>query len=86
MLKIYGTMLCKDCVDCRADLDRAGVAYRFLDFGDSLQNLKEFLAIRDKESVFDVVKSDGRIGIPLVCREDGSYTFDWTEYVSQDKA
>lgn len=30
MLKIYGSMLCKDCVRCRQDLDRLGKAYVFL--------------------------------------------------------
>ena len=27
MLKIYGSMLCRDCVQCREDLDAAGAAY-----------------------------------------------------------
>ncbi len=35
MLKIYGSMLCKDCVACRKDLDNAGVAYEFLDFAET---------------------------------------------------
>lgn len=51
MLKIYGSMLCKDCVQCREDLDRAGVAYKFYDFSEDLPALKEFLAIRDREPV-----------------------------------
>ena len=25
MLKIYGSMLCKDCIACREALDRAGI-------------------------------------------------------------
>ena len=46
MLKIYGSMMCPDCVACREHLDRAGVAYEFLDFSDSLLNRKEFLKLR----------------------------------------
>ena len=86
MLKIYGSMLCKDCVECRADLDREGVSYEFLDFADSLLNLKEFLAIREREGVFLPVKEKGSIGIPCILREDGSVTLDWLEYVSQANA
>ena len=86
MLKIYGSMLCKDCVECREDLDREGIAYEFLDFADSLLNLKEFLAIREREAAFHPVKEKGSIGIPCILREDGSVTLDWAEYVSQEKA
>lgn len=85
MLKIYGSMMCPDCVDCCADLDREGVCYEFLDFADSLLNLKEFLALRE-HSIFNNVKAAGSIGIPCIVREDGSLTLDWSEYVSQDNA
>lgn len=81
MLKIYGSMLCPDCVQCREDLDRAGVSYEYLDFSESLLNLKEFLKLRDSEEVFAPVKADGRIGIPCILREDGSVVLDWEEFV-----
>lgn len=84
MLKIYGSMLCGDCVDCRADLDAAGVEYEFLDLADSLLNLKEFLKLRELE-IFDEVKKNGSIGIPCIVGEDGSVRLDWDEYVSQAK-
>ena len=80
MLKIYGSMMCPDCVECRKDLDEAGVSYEYLDFADSLRNLKEFLKIRDREALFDSLKSDGKIGIPCIVREDGSVTLDWEEF------
>lgn len=83
MLIIYGSMLCPDCVQCRIDLDRAGVAYEFLDFADSLTNLRQFLSIREG-SVFDEVRAKGSIGIP--CIVDGEkVSLDWDEYVSQAK-
>lgn len=84
MLKIYGSMLCKDCVDCRAELDREQVAYEFLDFASALINLKEFLKLRE-DPIFDEVKQAGGIGIPCIVRENGSITLDWSEYVSQAK-
>ena len=79
MLKIYGSMLCPDCVQCRRELDEAGVSYEYLDFSAELKNLKEFLKLRDIEAVFAEVRRDGRIGIPCLVKEDGSITLDWEE-------
>ena len=81
MIKIYGSMLCPDCVQCRKDLDEAGVEYEYLDFSENLKNLKEFLTIRDGNSLFDSIRQDGRIGIPCILREDGSVSLDWTEFM-----
>ena len=83
MLKIYGSMLCLDCVQCREDLDKAGVEYDYLDFSYSLMNLKEFLVLRDNNAVFEDVRKDGRIGIPCLMDEDGNVSLSWDEYVSQ---
>lgn len=80
MLKIYGSMLCKDCVECVEDLKKANVEFEFLDFADSLLNLKEFLAIRDENEQFNAVREKGSIGIPTIVKEDGSVTLDWEEY------
>lgn len=82
MLKIYGSMLCPDCVQCRKDLDSAGVAYEYLDFSESLLHLKEFLKLRDAEPVFSPVRESGGIGIPCIVREDGSVTLDWDEFAN----
>jgi len=54
VLKIYGSMLCPDCVQCREDLDKANVSYEYLDFSDNLKNLKDFLILREKP-VFDEI-------------------------------
>lgn len=81
MIKIYGSMLCKDCVQCREELDQAGVAYEYLDFGDSLLNLKVFLQLRESSALFESVKEVGGIGIPCIVREDGSLTLDWSEFL-----
>ena len=80
MLKIYGSMLCSDCVKCREDLDKANVVYEYLDFSDDLKNLKEFLTIREAP-LFDEVRKNGKIGIPCIQRENGSVTLDWFEFL-----
>ena len=79
-MKIYGSMLCPDCVKCLGDLDRAGVSYEYLDFSQSLLSLKEFLAIRDREEVFRAIKDNGKIGIPCIVCSDGTVTLDWNEF------
>lgn len=81
MLKIYGSMLCPDCVKCLEDLDRGGVSYEYLDFSKNLLALKEFLAIRDRKEIFRPVKEDGKIGIPCIVCPDGSVTLNWEEFM-----
>lgn len=81
MLKIYGSMLCKDCVACRADLDSAGISYEYLDFSENLANLKEFMAMRDKYPIFAEAKEEGNIGIPCIVKEDGTVVLDWWELI-----
>ncbi len=72
-------MLCPDCVQCRKELDEAGVAYEYLDFSDNLKNLKEFLKLRDDDPAFDAVRQVGSIGIPCLVKEDGTLTLSWDE-------
>mgnify|MGYP002514414663 FL=1 len=81
MIKIYGSMLCPDCVQCRKDLEKAGVEYEYLDFSEHLLHLKEFLVLRDSESVFEEVRGNGKIGIPCIVMEDGRVTLDWAEFL-----
>lgn len=80
MLKIYGSMLCPDCVQCRADLDQAGVEYEYLDFSENLKNLKEFLQLREAP-LFDEIRKEGKIGIPCIQKENGDLTLDWAEFM-----
>ena len=86
MLKIYGSMMCPDCVACRKDLDEAGIAYEYLDFAEDLRNLKAFLVLRDSNPAFEQVRAEGKIGIPCILREDGTVTLQWSEYVGQAEA
>ena len=81
MLTVYGMMICPDCVKCREELDGAGVLYEFRDFAVCTRNLKEFLALRDQEPVFEGPRAEGKIGIPCLVTEDGRLTLDWTEFL-----
>lgn len=77
MLKIYGSMLCPDCVACCKAMDEAGREYVFLDFAQKLSHLKEYLKLRDTEPVFDPLRGGSTIGIPCVVLPDGTVTLDW---------
>lgn len=74
---IYGTDLCKDCVQCKKDLDGAGITYEYRDITANLLHLKEFLTMRDSSSSFSEAKEQGYIGIPVLLLEDGTETLDW---------
>ena len=81
MLKIYGSMLCPDCVKCCQELKEAEIPFEYCDFADSILHLKEFLKLRDEQPVFAEVRAAGKIGIPCILREDGTITLEWDEFV-----
>lgn len=81
MLKIYGSPLCPDYVKCKKELEEAGVEFLYLDIGEKLLYLKQFLKIRDGNELFEPIRLRGQIGIPCIQREDGTITFEWDEYL-----
>lgn len=81
MLKIYGSKLYSDCVNCCRELKEANVEFEYCDFADSLIHLKEFLKLRDEHAEFDELRAAGKIGIPCIVRQDGSFTLDWNEFL-----
>ena len=83
-MKIYGSMLCKDCVECRAAYDAAGISYEFLSITDDLPTMKEFLRLRDESPLFEQAKAQGGIGIPCVVKADGDLTLDWEALLPSD--
>ena len=83
MLKFYGSHLCKDCVNLKANCDRYGIAYEYKDITLDLSSLKEFLKIRDNNPVFDEARQAGGIGIPAIIHEDESVTLDWMGVIAE---
>ena len=78
---IYGSDLCPDCINCKADLDKAGVAYEYRSITEHLPYMKEFLALRDREDLFTSVREAGYIGIPCIQTEDGTLFLSWEQFV-----
>lgn len=82
MLKVYGSLLCPNCVACKQAFEEAQIEFEYYDFAEELASLKTFLAIRDSDPQFEEVKRAGRIGIPCIVREDGTVGLDWKEFTS----
>ena len=45
--------------------------FEYIDITESIQNLKIFLALRDKSSYFDSIKANGSVGIPTIVVGEG---------------
>ena len=79
MLKVYGSLQCKDCVACKEAFEQKGIPFEYHDIADDLAALKEFLKIRDIHPLFDRVRQEGKIGIPCLVLEDGTVTLNWEQ-------
>lgn len=82
MLKVYGSLLCPDCIACKEAFEASAVEFEYHDFADGLLALKEFLRLRDTEPVFAQIREAGKIGIPCIVCEDGRVSLNWEEFVS----
>ena len=70
MPKVYGSMLCPDCVEAKEYFEKVNYKYEFVNITESIKNLKEFLALRDNRKEFEDVKKLGYIGIPAILTDD----------------
>lgn len=78
-MKVYGAEICIDCRNYRAIQKARGFEAEYVEIIENTTNLKEFLAIRDNDPMFEVVRANGGIGIPLFVKEDGTKTLDINE-------
>ena len=61
------------------DLQRKNVKninFEYRDFDKDIKALKEFVSIRDENSIFDSVKAEKRIGIPCFVLSNDYVTLD----------
>ncbi len=70
MPKVYGSMLCPDCVEAKEHFEKVNYKYEFVNITESMKNLKEFLALRDNRKEFEEIKKLGYIGIPAILTDD----------------
>jgi glutaredoxin-related protein len=81
-ITMYGAEICPDCVRSKKGLSalkHIELEYKNI-IGDTA-TLKEFLAYRDNDTIFQEIKDSGRIGIPFFILENGEKTFDIGEHV-----
>jgi glutaredoxin-related protein len=85
-ITMYGAPICPECVEVKKLLDkREDIEVDYKNITESTKILKEFLAYRDKDEMFEEVTQEGRIGIPFFILEDGKKTFDITYYLHIEK-
>lgn len=78
-MKVYGAKICIDCRNYKAIQNARGFDAEYVEITEDTGKLKEFLKIRDTDPIFEEVKENGGIGIPLFVHEDGRKTFDIDE-------
>lgn len=75
-MKLYGSVLCPDCVDAFDILKEKNISYDYIDINESMKTLKEFLKLRDNRDEFKEVRENSNVGIPCFLFDDGSIIFD----------
>ena len=73
---VIGSHLCPDTLYAIQKLKEAGADLSFVNISAALADLKTFLAIRESDALYDAVRKNGGIGIPLFVLEDGTRTLD----------
>ena len=78
MIKIYGMNTCPDCIAVDKHVE-GDSRYEVIDIGSHIKYLKEFLRLRDNNTVFAEAKKNGYAGIPCFVLEDGTVTLSPAE-------
>lgn len=78
-MKIYGMKTCGDCIAMQAEFNEKQISYEFIEITESPALMKEFLALRDTDSVFEEVRKEHRIGVPCFVLSTGRLTLDIAE-------
>jgi glutaredoxin-related protein len=79
---MYGTGICPDCVEAKEQLkNNSSFKLDYRDITATTSTLKEFLSYRDHDAIFASVIEEGRIGIPFFILEDGTKTFEISDFV-----
>lgn len=78
MIKIYGMSTCPDCIAVDKYVE-GNNRYEVIDIGSHVKYLKEFLRLRDNNTVFNDAREHGYAGIPCFVLEDGTVTLSAEE-------
>lgn len=79
MIKIYGMITCPDCSYLMDQISGRENEYEYIEIGEHVFKLKEFLRLRDSErnaEFFKDIKATGGVGIPCFVLENGRISLD----------
>jgi len=79
MIKIYGMITCPDCSYLLDQISGLEDKYEYIEIGDHVLKMKEFLRIRDSKDnaeIFKDIKATGGVGIPCFVLENGLISLD----------
>lgn len=85
MFIFYGMDDCSGCQAAKAAFAEAGVKYEFRAIGERVTWMKEFLAYRDHEPMFEEIRKEGRIGIPFFVTDKGELSHDVEKMIAEAK-
>lgn len=81
-MKVYGCEICIDCKNFKYINEKRNLNIKFIDITENTENMKEFLNLRDKRKEFDIIRENGKIGIPAFLSSNNKITFDINEAFS----
>ena len=79
MIKIYGMSTCPDCSYLLDQISGLEDEYEYIEIGEHVLKMKEFLRIRDSKDnaeIFKDIKATGGVGIPCFVLENGRISLD----------
>lgn len=76
MLTLFISSLCPDCPPAIAEIKEKNLDCEIVDITASMANLKRFLKERDFSEAFDEIVKEGKVGVPVLMRDEDFYFFD----------
>ena len=79
MIKIYGMITCPDCSYLLDQISGLEDEYEYIEIGEHVLKMKEFLRIRDSKDnaeIFKDIKATGGVGSPCFVLENGRISLD----------
>lgn len=73
---VIGSHLCPDTLYALCELRRVNAEVEFKNLSASLADLKAYLALREREPLYEAVRQGGGIGIPCFVLENGEKTLE----------
>ncbi len=76
MIRIYGMTACPYCDYIREQVRGREDEFEYINVGEHIRYLSDFIHLRDTNPVFDHLKAVGDVGVPAFVFEDGRVSVD----------